>query len=62
MITFPHNGMFLKQKKKIICYLHYNTSIYVTTFIGLAVPLETFISVICDTQMKLYFQKNIFHR
>ena len=54
MITFSHNGMFLKQKKIVLC-LCYHTSSYVTILIGLAVPLETLISVICDTQMKLYF-------
>ena len=60
MIAFSHNGMFLKQKK-IILYLRYHTSIYITTLIGLAVPLKTLISVVCDTQMELYFQKKIFH-
>ena len=48
--------MFLKQKKYHII-LRYHTSIYVTTLIGLDVPLKTLISVVCDTQMKLYFQK-----
>ena len=59
MITFFHNGMFLKQKKNHV-NLRYHTSIYVTTLIGLAVPLKTLISVVCDTQIKLYFQTKIF--
>ena len=54
MITFSHNGIFLKQKKIKLC-LHYHTSIYVTTLISLAVPLKN-----VDISHMLYSNETLF--